>query len=120
MLVGNLPGKLLVVGFVIIPPDPLLGHARGAAGFKDIIRTPLVLGGHPHVRLKVTQPIILKMRKARHEVRERSYFPARIPARLASPLEPERAAGFRRKMPLDDFAEVRIEFILRCFDSVFG
>src|SRR6266566_9513196 len=36
---------------------------------------------------------------------------------LLRPAEPERAAGLGREMPLNDFAQVGIEFLLRGFDG---
>src|SRR5579885_1086960 len=98
MAVGNFPGKLFVIGFVVIPTDALLWHAGGAAGFENIVGTSLVLCGDPDLGLQVAQPFVLEMREACRQVRKSLNFLARIPAGLFCPLKPKGRAGFGRKM----------------------
>ena len=106
MVVRNLPGELLVVHLVIVPADALLGHPGGAAGLKNVERAPFVFRRNPNLGLQVAQPFVLEVREL-HHVGERADFLARIEV-FPRPVEPERAAGFGRKMPLDDVAEVGI------------
>jgi hypothetical protein len=63
MRVGKLAGKLLVIGLVIVPADALLGHAGGAAGFKNVERAAFEFFGHPDFGLQVPQPFILEVRE---------------------------------------------------------
>src|SRR6266545_2100880 len=115
VFVGDFSGEFLVVHLVIVPADALLGHAGGAAGLKNVERSSLGFRWHPDFGLKVAQPFILKVREF-HQVGEGLDFLARIEV-LLRPIEPERAAGLRRKMPLDYFAQVGIESLLRGFDG---
>ena len=51
------------------------------------------------------------------QIRKTLYFRRRVPARFFGPVEPERRAGLRRKMPLHDFPHVGIELFLRGFNG---
>ena len=115
MFVGDLLAELGVIDLVILPADALLGHAGGAAGLEDVERLALEFGGNPDLGLQVAQPFVLEVRKARDKVGEGFDFLRGIPARLFSPIEPERATGFRREMPAKDFACVSVELLLRLF-----
>ena len=106
MFVRNFPGEFLVVHLVIVPADALLGHPGGAAGLKNVERAPFVFRRNPNFGLQVAQPFVLEVREL-HHVGERADFLARIEV-FPRPVEPERAAGFGRKMPLDHVAEVGI------------
>ena len=114
---AELGGELLVVGLVVVPADALLGHAGGAAGLEDVVRPALVMRRHPHLGLQVAQPLVLEMRESRDEVGERLHLPSRVPAGLARPIEPERAAGLGREVPRDDLAHVRVERTLGGLDN---
>ncbi len=92
----SLGGELLVIDLVIVPADALLGHAGGAAGFKDVEGAALEFFGHPDFRLQVAQPFVLEMREAL-QAGEAFDFGGGIPAGLLGPIQPERAAGFRAK-----------------------
>src|SRR5260221_208533 len=98
MFVGNLGGKFFVIGLVIVPADALLGHASGAAGFKNIVGPHLEFRGHPDHGLLVAEPLVLKMGKLRNEIGKRIYLLAWIEIAFR-PVKPEGAAGFRREMP---------------------
>src|SRR5262249_36834979 len=63
MRVGNLVGEFAVIDLVIVPADALLGHAGGAAGFKNIEWLSLELRGHPDLGLEIAEPFVLEMRK---------------------------------------------------------
>ena len=54
-------GKLAVIHLVIVPPDPLLGHAGGTTGLENIERLLLEFLWHPHLRLLITQPFVLEV-----------------------------------------------------------
>src|ERR1039458_9389792 len=112
MLIRELGRELLVVGLVIIPADALLGHAGGAAGFKDVVWASLVFRRHPDIWLELAQPFILKVRESCGEVGEGFDFLPRVPAGLPGPIEPEWAARFRREMPGNDLAHVGVELVL--------
>ena len=118
MLVGDLVGELAVIDLVVIPADTLLGHSGGAAGLEDIERLALERCRNPHFGLKVAQPLVLKMRELCH-VREGLNFLPRIKV-LLRPIEPERTAGLRRKMPRNDLLQMGFEFGLRGGDDFGG
>ena len=119
MFVGDLAAEFLVVGLVIVPPDALLGHAGRAAGFKNVERPALVFRWHPDFRLQVAQGLVLEVRKPADKVGEGIHFLAWVEI-LPGPIEPERAAAFRREMPRDDFANVGVEPLLGGLDIGFG
>jgi hypothetical protein len=92
MLVGDLAGKLLVVGLVVVPADALLRHAGGPAGLEDVVGPALVLLRHPDLGLQVAQRLVLEVREA-HQVGEALDFGGGVPAGFLRPIEPERAAA---------------------------
>jgi hypothetical protein len=116
MRVGNLFGKLAVIDLVIFPADALLGHPCGAASFKNVERFAFESFGNPNLRLEIAEPFVLEMRKALN-VREAADFLGGVPAGFGSPIQPERGTGFRREMPLDDFAHMGVELVLGGFDG---
>ena len=115
MFVRNFFRELAVIHLVIVPTDALLGHAGRAAGLEDIKWPPLECFWDPDFRLQIAQPFVLKMREAR-QISELLYFRRRVPTGFPGPIEPERAAGVRRKMPLHDFACMGVEFFLGGLD----
>src|SRR4030095_16096616 len=117
MLVADLLAEFAVIDFVIVPADPLLGHAGGAASFEDIKRAAFVFRGDPNLGLKVAKPLLLEVRKASDDFVERADFRRRIPAGFLRPIEPEWATSFGREMPANDFARVSVELFLRLFGS---
>ena len=99
-----------VVDLVVVPADALLRHAGRAAGLENVERLALELRRHPDLGLQVAQPFVLEVREL-HHVGEALDLLARVEI-LLRPIEPERAAGFRRKMPRDDLLEMRFELRL--------
>jgi hypothetical protein len=69
---------------------------------------PLVLRRDPDFRLQVAQGLVLESAGTCDQVGEGIHFLARVEV-LLRPIEPERATGFRREMPRDDFAQVGVE-----------
>jgi hypothetical protein len=114
MLVADLLAELAVVGLVVLPTDALLGHPRGPARFENVERPAGVGLGHPDLGLEVTQPFVLEVREL-DQVGGGVDLGTGIPAGLGRPVEPKRAARFGRKMPLNDFAQLRIKLGLRRF-----
>lgn len=100
--------EFLVVDLVVVPANPLLGHSRGAARFKDIERPVAEPSRHKALVLLVPQPFVLEMRKL-VDVGKGPHLRARIPAGLLRPVEPERTARLRTEMPGNDGAEVFVE-----------
>ena len=115
MRVRELFGKLGVIDLVILPADPLLGHAGGAAGLEDVEGFALEWRGHPDFRLEVAQRFVRKMRKLQH-VGGCRYFLARVEV-FFGPVQPEWAAGFGAEMPGEDLAQMGIELVLGFFDG---
>ena len=113
MFVAHLVGKLGVIDAEIIPADALLGHPGRAAGLENVERFAAEFRRHPDLGLQIPQPLVLEMRELFHIADGLDFFP-RIEI-FRRPFEPERAAGFRRKMPREDFAEVRVELGLGGF-----
>jgi hypothetical protein len=114
MLVLHLVGELAVIDLVVVPADALLRHARRAACLKDVERLALERGRHPDLRLQIAKPFILEMREFL-DVLHRLHFLARVEI-LLGPVQPERAARFRREMPVDDLLQVRVQGGLRCLN----
>ena len=112
MCVGNFAGELLVIHLVIVPADALLGHAGGAAGFEDVEGPALDIFSAP--RLLAADRAAIRPGNAGKRWRSAKHLTsvAGIPAGFFGPIQPEGRAGFRGKMPLDDFADVGVEFFL--------
>ncbi len=113
MRVGNFAGELLVIDFVIVPADPLLRHARGAASLEDVEWLPSVSRRHPDFRLQIPQPFVLEVGEAKQIGKPLDCI-LRVPPRALRPIQPELATGFRREMPMDDLAHVGIQLSLGC------
>ena len=96
MGVGKFGGEFLVIRFVIVPADALLGHAGGAAGFKNIEGAALEFFRDPDFRLQVAQPFVLKVRKAL-QAAEAFDFSGGIPAGLFRPSRARTGSRFRGK-----------------------
>ena len=120
ILVGERFAEFRVVRLVVFPADALLGHAGGAPRFKNIERLALVLLGDPDLVREITQPLVAVEVREAHQIVGRLDFGQRIPVLLGGPIQPEGAARFRRKVPVDDFAQVRVQCVLRRLDGFFG
>ena len=92
MVVRNLGRELLVIGLVIVPADALLGHAGGAAGFKNVEGAALEFRRHPDFGLQVAKRLVLEMRELQGLGKGLDFL-ARIEI-LLRPVQPIRAAGF--------------------------
>ena len=66
-----------------------------------------------------TKPVILEVRET-DEVGEGVDLLARVPSGLLRPIEPERRAGLRGEVPLDDFANVGVELLGGALDRIGG
>ena len=108
VLVVELVAELLVIHAEVVPADALLRHAGGAAGFENVERLAFECGGHPDLRLLVTQPLVLEMRELGDDVLIAVHHATRVEI-LLRPFQPEGAAGLRREMPLDGFTDLVVE-----------
>src|SRR5258706_4843958 len=88
MFVRDFGGELLVIGFIVVPADTLLGHAGRAASFENIEGAALVFFWHPNLGLQIAKPFVLEMGEAQ-EIMEPLNLTGRIPARFLRPIEPE-------------------------------
>ena len=107
-LVGKSVRKLLVIDAEVLVVDPRFRHTRAAARFKCADRLAGVGLRHPASHRPASQPLILEKPKT-IEIVIRLYLAARIEIERLGALEPERGAGLRIKVPLDDFTSPGVE-----------
>ena len=93
VLVVELVAELLVIDAEVIPTNALLGHAGGAAGFKNVEGLALVGGRHPDFGLEIAQPLVLKVWEISHDVLVAVHLATGVEV-IFGPVEPEGAASF--------------------------
>ncbi len=108
VLVGELVAEFFVIDAEVVPADALLRHAGGATGFEDVKGLACEGLRHPDLGLEVAQPFVLEVREVGDDVVVAVDLAAGIEVFLR-PIQPERAAGFRREVPVDDFADLVVE-----------
>ena len=101
-------GKLGVVGLVIIPADPLFGHAGGAAGLKDIVGSASKCPRDEKGRIFLAQNLVIEGREL-GKVREAGDVLDWIEAERGNLVEPVWTAGFWGKMPFHHVTGVGIK-----------
>src|SRR5690349_15148909 len=93
---------------MVFPADALLGDAGRAAGLEDVEGLAVKCFRDEALVLFVSQPFVLEVREAQ-DVVEAFDLRRGVPAGGLLPVEPERASRVRRKVPLNDLADVRIQ-----------
>src|SRR6185437_16177988 len=93
-----------VIDAKVVDIDTRLRHARAATRFKRVDRSVGVTFRHPATHWSTTQPLVLKKSETRQVVVSLNLF-AWIPRQVFGVVEPERTAGFRIKMPGDNFTD---------------
>ncbi|MEO0475727.1 MAG: hypothetical protein AAF085_07140 [Planctomycetota bacterium] len=97
-------GELRVVVLEVFPVDPLLGHARRAAGLKDVVRSAgKRTGDHLLVRQEAQHSIRIEVPKGGDQ------FVERLDRRGINPMlfgvvDPVRRAGLFAEVPGNDLA----------------
>ena len=110
VLLGQGFGKQLVINAEVFDVDPGLGNPRCASRFENTdgaIRQAL---GYPSAHRPPAQPVVFEVAEP-FEILEPLDSLSRIPAGLLCPLEPERAASLGAEMPLDQSANVSVQFL---------
>src|SRR5207249_11519443 len=116
---GQAVAELLVVDAEVVDDDAALGDAGRATGLKNIRRLAGKPPGNPSVDRATAEPVVLEVLEA-DDVGERLYFPPRVPAGLARPIEPEGGAGLGTEVPLHHVAHVGVEPLARLADLGLG